>query len=159
MTLPTFREGSVQPTPRATDPTTPQTFNMPTSEELVRAPRKLRRGSNVAGGDDGSWLTTHREVREDVSPLTSFAPGGLSMLPEVEVEVESNIQGEYVSLMKSREEDRKVLEREKENRTVGGPIVESTMGVNQAANSSMVRADYPVRVRGVRRTDSEEVFN
>lgn len=144
ITLPILREGSIPPTPRTTDPTTPQTYNPPPREELARAPRKLRRATNVNGGDDGSWLAVHKGVQGDVSPLTSFAPGRLSILPEAEVEDESVIQREYVNLMKSREEARK----EKENR----------IGIDQGASSEAVRAGYPATGRGIMRADTEEVF-
>lgn len=149
MTFSTLREGSVEPTQRTTDPTTPQTFNFPPDEELARAPKKLRRATNAVGGNDGSWLATNRGAREDISPLTSFAPGRLSVLPEVEVEDESVIQREYVRLMKGRETTKKVYEqweqKEKENHTAAGP----NMDVNQGTSS----------IRGIRRTDTEELFN
>ena len=128
MTFPTLREGSVQPTPRTTDPTTPQTWNPPANEDLGRAPRKLKRSSNAGGlGGSQSWLATRKGVQEDVSPLTSMATGRLSILPEMEVEDESITQ-EYPRLMKSRD-----------------------AGASSTA--------HPVIAPGLRRTDTEEVFN
>ena len=71
------------------------------------------------------------------------------MLPEVEVEDESIIQREYVNLMKGREVARNVYaqrgQTEKENVcTAAGPGAPSAVGDTG---------------RGVRRTDTEEVFN
>jgi len=164
MTFPTLREGSVQPTPRTSDPTTPQTWNPPASEDLGRAPRKLRRASNIIGGgidSSQSWLAARKGVQEDVSPLTSLAPGGLSTLPEMEAEDESIMQREYTRLMKNREPTRKVQEQwergEKESRITAGVSPETSMDVDQGA-SSAISSDYPATVRGFRRTDTEEVF-
>jgi hypothetical protein len=84
------------------------------------------------------------------------------MLPEVEVEDESIMPTEYVTLMKSREAVRKVYEEwsqtEKEKDTVAGSIAEPGMDLDQVA-SSVARADHPVSVRGLTRTDTEEAFN
>lgn len=84
------------------------------------------------------------------------------MLPEVGVEDEGIVQGEYVSLTKISEVARTIHERreqrEKENHTAAGPTTGSNTDVNQRASSS-VRADYPAIVRGIMRTDTEEVFN
>ncbi|KAF9648368.1 hypothetical protein BDM02DRAFT_3187227 [Thelephora ganbajun] len=165
MTFPILREGSVQPTPQTIDPTTPQTWNPPASDDLSRAPRKLRRASNVIGGgldDSQSWLAGRRGVREDISPLTSLAPGRLPSLPEMEAEDESIMQREYARLMKGREAARKVQERweqvEKENCTAMGLSPEASMDVDQEA-SSVPSPDYPATVRGLKRTDTDEVFN
>lgn len=161
MTFPALREGSVQPTPRTTDPTTPQSWNPPASEDLARAPRKLKRASKVIGGDDGSWLATRKGDQEDISPLTSLAPGRLSVLPEIgEAEEDLKItQREYVRLMKSREATLKVWEqKEKENRNAAGCSTETNMDVDQGTSSTM-RTDSPAKVRGLKRVDTEEVFN
>lgn len=164
MTFPVLREGSVQPTPRTNDPTTPQTWNPPASEDLGRAPRKLKRASNVIGGgidNSQSWLAARNGVRDDVSPLTSMAPGRLSILPEM-AEDESIAQREYARLMKSREAAMVLQEqwerKEKENRTAAGLDSEHSMAVDQGA-SSAISSDYPATARGMRRTDTEEVFN
>lgn len=97
-----------------------------------------------------------------MSPLTSLAPGRLSTLPEMEAEDESIMQREYTRLMKGSEATRKIQEQwergEKENRIVAGASPETSMDVDQGA-SSAVSSDYPATVRGVRRTDTEEVFN
>lgn len=119
----------------------------------------------MGGGfdDSQSWLAARKAVREDVSPLTSLAPGRLSTLPEMEAEDEGIIQREYARLMKSREAAKRVQEQwqrgEKENH-IAVPDVspEVSMDVDQGA-SSAVSTDYPATVRGVRRTDTEEVFN
>jgi len=161
MTFPVLREGSVQPTPRATDPTTPQTWNPPPNEDLGRAPKKLKRASGVMGGDSQSWLAARKGVREDVSPLTSLAPGRLSTLPEMEAEDESVIQREYARLMKSRDAARRAHEKwEKENQTAAPGVEpsETSMDVDQGA-SSAISTDYPATVHGIRRTDTEELFN
>lgn len=116
----------------------------------------------MIGGDDGSWLATQKGGQEDVSPLTSFAPGRLSILPEIrEAEDDSSvIQREYVKMIESREVARKVFGRqEKENLTVAGPNVEaSSMDVDQDV-SSTVYAENGVAARVITRTDTEEVFN
>lgn len=107
--------------------------------------------------DSQSWLAARKEVREDISPLTSLAPGRLPSLQEMEAEDEGMMQREYTRLMKSREATRGVQERlEKENRTGASPEV--SMDVDQGA-SSAVSSDYPATIRGVKRTDTEEVFN
>ena len=155
MTFPALREGSVQPTPRTTNPTTPQTWNPPASEDLGRAPKKSRRASNVIGGGidrSQSWLAARNGAHEDVSPLTSLAPGRLSILPEAEVEDENIMQREYTRLMKSRDATKRVqVQWEQENK-------ENSMDVDQGA-SSAGSSDYPATARGVKRTDTEEVFN
>lgn len=162
MTFPVLREGSVQPTPRVTDPTTPQTCNPPTSEDLSRAPRKLKRASRVVGGGiDGSqsWLAARQGVREDVSPLTSLAPGRLPSLQEMEAEDEGTMQKEYARLMKNREAARRAQEQQgKENRTATGASPDDSMDVDQGGPSA-AGSDYPATVRCVKRTDTEEVFN
>jgi hypothetical protein len=109
-------------------------------------------------GDSQSWLAARKGVQEDISPLTSLAPR-LPSLPEVEVEDEGVMQREYAKLMKSREATRRVQEQqEKENRTATGVSPETSMDVDQGA-SSAISSDYPATVRGVKRTDTEEVFN
>jgi hypothetical protein len=84
------------------------------------------------------------------------------MLPEAEAEDESIMQREYERLMKSREETRKLYEgreqAEKENRIAAGHSPGASMDVDQGA-SSAVSTDFPATVRGIRRTDTEEVFN
>lgn len=74
------------------------------------------------------------------------------MLPEVEVEDESIMEQEEMSLMKSSEVTGKVYEQwdqlEKENRTVAGAVGES--GMARLGGSS------PATGRGMRRTDTEE---
>jgi hypothetical protein len=84
------------------------------------------------------------------------------MLPEVEVEDESVMPTEYVALMKSHEVVRKVDEEwsqtEKEKDAFAGSIAEPGKDLDQGA-SSVVRADDPATVRGLRRTDTEEAFN
>lgn len=82
--LPMLCEGSVQPTPRATDPTTPQGWNLPPSKELGWAPKK-RRGP-----------------RE--KPAVTTGTGRRLMLSEAEVEDESTtLQQEYAKLMENRD--------------------------------------------------------
>lgn len=164
-TFPTLREGSVQPTPQTIDPTTPQTWGPPASQDLGWAPKKLKRASAVGVGNDGSksWLAVHKGVTEDVSPLTSMAPGKLPTLPEMEVEDEPIMQREYVRLMNNRDTARKFQEQwgreNKENRTTADPNPgSSSMAIDQGA-SSAVSSDCPAAVRGVRRTDTEEIFN
>jgi len=80
----------------------------------------------------------------------------------MEAEDESIMQREYTRLMKGSEATRKIQEQwergEKENRIVAGASPETSMDVDQGA-SSAVSSDYPATVRGVRRTDTEEVFN
>lgn len=67
-TFPILREGSVQLTPRTADPTTPHGWNPPASEELARAPKKLKIASKAIRRDEGSWLATCRgPVQEDIS--------------------------------------------------------------------------------------------
>ena len=160
MTFPTLREGSVQPTPRTTDPITPQSWNPPASEDLSRAPKKLKRVSGVVGVNDSqSWLAARQGVREDISPLTSLAPGRLPSLQEMDVEDDGIMQKEYTRLMKSREATRRGLERgEKENHIGPGVSPETGMDVDQGA-SSAASSDYPPTVRGIKRIDTEEVFN
>jgi len=163
-TFPTLREGSVQPTPQVNDPTTPQTWNPPASEDLGRAPRKLRRASGAIGGGidrSQSWLAARKGIQDDVSPLTSMAPGRLSILPEAEGEDEGIMQREYARLMENREAAKRVQERwerGKENRIITGPDPENSMDVDQGA-SSAVSSDFPATARGVKRVDTEEVFN
>ena len=160
MTFPVLREGSVQPTPRTTDPTTPQTWNPPASEDLGRAPKKLRRASHVIGGDDSqSWFAARKAVQEDISPLNSMAPGRLSILPEMP-EDESITQREYARLMESHDAARRVHEQwqRRENRTAAGLDHEDGMAVDQGA-SSAVSSDYPATTRGLKRINTEEVFN
>jgi len=160
-TFATLREGSVQPTPRTTDPTTPQTLNPPTSEDLGRAPRKLKRASRIIGGGmerTESWLAERKGVRDDISPLTSLAPGRLPSLAEVEVEDEAIMQREYVKLMDSREATKRAWGREKENQEVGGVGSEVMKDVDQGA-SSAVSSGHPAPVHGLKRADTEEVFN
>ena len=162
-TFPVLREGSVQPTPQTIDPTTPQTWNPPANEDLGRAPKKLRRASGgIGGGIDSSqsWLAARQGIRDDISPLTSMAPGRLSILPEVEGEGEGIMQREYAKLMESREASKRVQERwerGKENR-IAGVDPEDSMDVDQGA-SSAGRSDHPATARVVRRIDTEEVFN
>lgn len=80
----------------------------------------------------------------------------------MEAEDESTMQREYARLMKSRETTKKVQEqwerREKENCIAAGVTPEASMDVDQGA-SSAVSLDYPATGRGIRRTDTEEVFN
>lgn len=116
----------------------------------------------MGGGIDNSqsWLAARQGIRDDISPLTSMAPGRLSILPEVEGEDEGIMQREYARLMESREAAKKVQERwerGKENR-LAGANPENSMDVDQGA-SSAISSDYPATARGVRRVDTEEVFN
>ncbi|KAF9788520.1 hypothetical protein BJ322DRAFT_640319 [Thelephora terrestris] len=156
MTFPALREGSVQPTPRTTDPTTPHSWNPPANEDLSRAPRKLKRASRVIGSDEGSWLATRKGDQEDVSPLTSLAPGRLSVLPEIgEAEEDMKItQREYVRLMRSREAIVKAWDQ-KENRNAAGRSAETGMDVDQGVSPAI----SPAKVRGIKRVDTEELFN
>lgn len=119
----------------------------------------------MGGGIDNSqsWLAERKGVRDDISPLTSLAPGRLPSLAEMEAEDEIIMQREYAKLMENREATTKRfqerLEREeKENRIAAGNNPETSMDVDQGASSS-VRSDYPATVRGVKRTGTEEVFN
>lgn len=114
----------------------------------------------IGGGIDNSqsWLAERKGVQEDISPLTSMAPGRLSVLPEM-VEDESVIQREYARLMKTTRRVQEQWERgEKENLTVAGHNLENSMDVDQGA-SSAVSSDYPVTTGGVRRSGTEEIFN
>ena len=89
-----------------------------------------------------------------------MAPGRLSILPEVEGEDEGIMQREYAKLMESRDAAKRVQERwerGKENRIVG-VSPEDSMDVDHGA-SSAVSSDYPATARGVKRVDTEEVFN
>ena len=160
-TFTTLREGSVQPTPRTIDPTTPQTLNPPTSEDLGRAPRKLKRASRaIDGGMERaeSWLAERKGVRDDISPLTSLAPGRLPSVAEIECEDEALMQREYLKLMDSREATKGAWGREKENHDVGGVGSEVRRDFDQGASSS-VNSGHPAPARGLRRADTEEVFN
>ena len=105
-------------------------------------------------GDSQSWLAARKGVQEDISPLTSLAPGRLSSLPEMEAEDEGIMQREYARLMESREATRRERQ-EKENRTAVDVSPETSMDVDQGGLS----AASPATVRGVKRTDTEEVFN
>lgn len=106
----------------------------------------------------GSWLAERKGVRDDISPLTSLAPGRLPSLAEVEVEDETLLQGEYVKLMDSREATKRAWGREKENQDFGGVDSEVRRDVDQGT-SSAVRSGHPAPVRDLRRNDTEEVFN
>ena len=110
----------------------------------------MKRASRVIGAGmerAESWLAERKGVRDDISPLTSWAPGRLPTLAEVEIEDETLMQREYVKLMDSREANQRTWGREKENQDV-----------DQGA-SSAVSSGYPAPVRDLRRTDTEEVFN
>jgi len=77
----------------------------------------------------------------------------------MEAEDEGITQREYGRLMKSREATRRAQDwEEKENRTAAGVSPETGMDVDQGA-SSAGSSNYPATVRGVKRTDTEEVFN
>lgn len=78
----------------------------------------------------------------------------------MEAEDESIIQREYVRLMESREATRKARDRreQEKNGIAVGVSSEAGMDVDQGA-SSIVSSDYPATVRGIKRTDTEELFN
>jgi len=79
----------------------------------------------------------------------------------MEGEDEGIMQREYAKLMESREATKRVQERwerGKENRIIADASPENSMDVDQGA-SSAVTSDYPATARGVRRIDTEEVFN
>ena len=87
-----------------------------------------------------------------------MAPGRLSILPEVEGEDEGIMQREYAKLMESRDAAKKVQERwerGKENRIIAGAEPEDGMAVDQGTSSAV----SPATARGVRRINTEEVFN
>jgi len=108
--------------------------------------------------DSQSWLAARKGVREDVSPLTSLAPGRLSILPEMEAEDESVVQREYARLVESGEVVRRAYEQREREGKENHIAAESRMDVNQGA-SSAIGSDYPATARSVRRSDTEEIFN
>jgi hypothetical protein len=86
------------------------------------------------------------------------------MLPEIrEAEEDPNtIQREYMRSLESREVAKKAFERReqmgKENQIVGGLEAEISMDVDEGP-STIPGTKHATTVRGIRRTDTEELFN
>lgn len=82
------------------------------------------------------------------------------MLPEAEVEDESTtLQREYTKLMENRDPvKRRWGQMEKENHIAAGQSTEAGVDVDQVA-SSVVGTDHRPDTRGLKKIDTEEVFN